>query len=76
MKGITSGWAFRNESGAPCWQSDYEPYFFSVVQSTQAMHYLSLYGALSPVQWGRSESAPHVPIQGIHGSDVLLCSAY
>jgi hypothetical protein len=36
LKGITSGWVFRNESRAPGGQSDYEPYFFSMFQSTQA----------------------------------------
>jgi hypothetical protein len=32
LKGITSGWVFRNESRSPGLQSYYEPYFFSVVQ--------------------------------------------
>jgi hypothetical protein len=36
MKGITDGWVFRNESGAPGRQSDYEPYFFKMVQNFQA----------------------------------------
>jgi hypothetical protein len=36
LKGITSGWVFRNEKGAPGRHSDYEPYFFSMVQSIQA----------------------------------------
>jgi hypothetical protein len=36
LKGITSGWVFRNKSGAPGRQSDYEPYFFGMVQNIQA----------------------------------------
>jgi hypothetical protein len=35
LKRITSIWVFRDESGAPGRQSDYEPYFFSMVQSIQ-----------------------------------------
>jgi hypothetical protein len=36
MEGITNGWVFRNESRAPGRQSDYEPYFFGMVQNVQA----------------------------------------
>jgi hypothetical protein len=35
LKGITSDWVFRIESGAPGRQSDYEPYFFGMVQIIQ-----------------------------------------
>jgi hypothetical protein len=36
MEGIADGWVFRNESGAPGRQSDYEPYFFDMAQNFQA----------------------------------------
>jgi hypothetical protein len=32
LKGIASDWVFRDAIGAPGRQSDYEPYFFSMVQ--------------------------------------------
>jgi hypothetical protein len=36
LKGITSGWVFRKEIRAPGRQSNYEPYFFNMVQSIHA----------------------------------------
>jgi hypothetical protein len=81
LKGITSGWVFRNKSGAPGRHSDYEPDFFVIQASgVVAARLLDPEDEL-PALYGLSRSlrrgyATHATNMGISDADQKILARW